>query len=84
MQKIQGNGYTVEDCILTAEMPPCVVVKPVSRTAPAFNKGLSTTHPLRPDKIRVIKSRLAGRAKMKPATGNGQRATGNGQRTLFR
>ena len=27
-----------------------------------LNKGLSTMHPLRPDKIHVIKSRLAERA----------------------
>jgi len=38
-----------------------------------LKQGLSTTHPLRPDKIRVIKSRLAERAKVKPATDNGQR-----------
>ena len=37
-----------------------------------LKKGLSTTHPLRPDKIRVIKSRLAERAKVKPATDDGR------------
>jgi type 1 fimbriae regulatory protein FimB len=33
-----------------------------------LKKGLSTTHPLRTDEIRAIKSWLAARAKMKPET----------------
>ena len=33
-----------------------------------LKKGLSTTHPLRPDEIKVIKTWLAIRAKMKPQT----------------
>ncbi len=33
-----------------------------------FKKGLSTTHPLRPDEIKVIKIWLAVGAKMKPET----------------
>ena len=47
-----------------------------------LKKGLSTTHPLRPDKIRVIKSRLAERAKVKPATDVGRRTPDAGR--LFR
>ena len=31
-----------------------------------LNKGLSTTHPLRADELRVIKAWIADRAKMKP------------------
>ncbi len=33
-----------------------------------LKKGLSTTHPLRPDEIKIIKAWLAIRAKMKPET----------------
>jgi len=33
-----------------------------------LKKGLSTTHPLRGDEIRVIKAWLAERARMKPGT----------------
>jgi type 1 fimbriae regulatory protein FimB len=33
-----------------------------------LKKGLSTTHPLRPDELKAIKSWLAIRAKMKPET----------------
>jgi type 1 fimbriae regulatory protein FimB len=33
-----------------------------------LQKGLSTTHPLRPDELKVIKAWLAIRAKMKPKT----------------
>ncbi len=33
-----------------------------------LKKGLSTTHPLRPDEIKIVKTWLAIRAKMKPST----------------
>lgn len=33
-----------------------------------LKKGLSTTHPLRPDEIRAVKAWLAARSKMKPKT----------------
>ena len=33
-----------------------------------LKKGLSTTHPLRPDEIRAVKAWLTGRAKMKQET----------------
>ncbi len=41
-----------------------------------LKKGLSTTHPLRADEIKLIKTWLAIRAKMKPETGASLSASG--------
>jgi type 1 fimbriae regulatory protein FimB len=54
-----------EACALTlAQVDTESRVLHVSR----HKRGLSTTHPLRPDEIKLIKSWLAIRAKMKPKT----------------
>ena len=63
-----GRGHVPRDAQASGKLPVQVDVESRVLHVARLKQGLSTTHPLRGDALRVIKAWLAERARMKPET----------------